>query len=267
MLLSLLDQALVQDDEGRGVTQDTIRTMMGLADKGRVLTLFDNILQGQTVQALEGLEGLYEDGALPPVLVRDMMDLCYQASRAKLLGPLFDSDESQTLQTALHTISQRHSMGQLNRAWQILLKAHEETQKSPDHRQAAEMGFLRLSCAMTLPPPEQAAQILGGAPVSGSSGPPPSAPGHTEHRTEQTSPAHPEETPAQKQDVLPRSAKQDKHPSSQPLKDDIHPQSVLASSGTYTEKTSQATTLHGMTHASGTGPDHAEHRKKKTPDP
>ena len=45
--LSLLDQALVQDDEGRGVTQDTIRTMMGLADKGRVLTLFDNILQGQ----------------------------------------------------------------------------------------------------------------------------------------------------------------------------------------------------------------------------
>ncbi len=60
---SLLDQAI---SHGAGeTTADQVRAMLGLADRGRVLDLFDMILRGDAAGALNELSSQYADGADP----------------------------------------------------------------------------------------------------------------------------------------------------------------------------------------------------------
>ena len=60
---SLLDQAL---SHGAGAVEaDQVRAMLGLADRGRVMDLFDLILRGDAAGALAELSAQYADGADP----------------------------------------------------------------------------------------------------------------------------------------------------------------------------------------------------------
>jgi DNA polymerase-3 subunit gamma/tau len=61
--MSLLDQAIAH---GAGETgADQVRAMLGLADRGRVLDLFEAIMGGDAAGALAELGGQYADGADP----------------------------------------------------------------------------------------------------------------------------------------------------------------------------------------------------------
>ena len=66
---SLLDQAI---SHGAGeATADQVRAMLGLADRGRVLDLFDLIMGGDAAGALAELSAQYADGADPMAVLRD----------------------------------------------------------------------------------------------------------------------------------------------------------------------------------------------------
>ena len=53
--LSLLDQAIAQG-EGGAITADSVRDMLGLADRGRVLDLFEKVMGGAVAEALDDLQ-------------------------------------------------------------------------------------------------------------------------------------------------------------------------------------------------------------------
>lgn len=73
--LSLLDQAI---SHGAGeTTVDQVRAMLGLADRGRVLDLFDMIMAGDAAAALEEIGGQYADGADPLAVLRDLADITH----------------------------------------------------------------------------------------------------------------------------------------------------------------------------------------------
>ncbi|MFT7311816.1 MAG: DNA polymerase-3 subunit gamma/tau, partial [Paracoccaceae bacterium] len=75
---SLLDQALSQ---GVGeTTADTVRTMLGLADRGRVLDLFDLVMKGDAAGALNELSAQYSEGADPLAVLRDLAEICHWIS-------------------------------------------------------------------------------------------------------------------------------------------------------------------------------------------
>ena len=67
--LSLLDQAIAHrggsGGEGEMITADTVRQMLGLADRGRVLDIFEKLMAGKVSEALTDLSGLYDAGADP----------------------------------------------------------------------------------------------------------------------------------------------------------------------------------------------------------
>jgi DNA polymerase-3 subunit gamma/tau len=54
--LSLLDQAIAHG-EGETITADTVRLMLGLADRGRVLDIFEKLMGGNLAEALGDLGG------------------------------------------------------------------------------------------------------------------------------------------------------------------------------------------------------------------
>ncbi|WP_454718198.1 DNA polymerase III subunit gamma/tau [Caulobacter segnis] len=165
--LSLLDQAIVQTDRGATVTSAVVRDMLGLADRGQTIALFENVMAGKTKDALEGFRALWGFGADSAVVMLDVLDHCHSAAVSKALGP--DALSMPKEQAArLAAIGAHTSAGTLSRLWQMLLKAHEEVRRAPDAMAAAEMALIRLCYAADLPGPEEALKALrDGSPIGG----------------------------------------------------------------------------------------------------
>jgi DNA polymerase-3 subunit gamma/tau len=165
--LSLLDQAIVQTERGATVSAAVVRDMLGLADRGQTIALFESVMGGKPGEALEGFRALWGFGADPAVVMLDLLDHCHGAAVAKALGP--DALTLPKEQAArLAAIGAHTSAGTLSRLWQMLLKAHEEVRRAPDARAAAEMALIRLCYAADLPGPEEALKALrDGTPVGG----------------------------------------------------------------------------------------------------
>ena len=173
---SLLDQAIVQADKGQIVTGAVVRDMLGLADRGQTIGLFEHVMKGDTAAALQGFRTLYDFGADPVVVMLDLLEHAHGASLAKMLGP--DALHLPTDQASrLAAVGAGASAGTLSRVWSMLLKAHDDTRKAPDPVAAVQMALIRLCYAADLPGPEEAlkrlqsGESLGPATGSGASSP------------------------------------------------------------------------------------------------
>ena len=58
--------------------------MLGIADRGRVLDLFEMIMQGDAASALNELGSQYSDGADPIVILKDLAEITHWISVAKI---------------------------------------------------------------------------------------------------------------------------------------------------------------------------------------
>ena len=63
---------------------DQVRSMLGLADRGRVLDLFEFIMRGQAKEALNELGSQYSDGADPIGIIRDLAEVTHWVSVIKI---------------------------------------------------------------------------------------------------------------------------------------------------------------------------------------
>lgn len=176
---SLLDQAI---SHGAGeTTAEQVRAMLGLADRGRVLDLFDMVVRGDAPAALTELAGQYADGADPMAVLRDLAEITHWLSVIKITpeaaeDPTTPPDE----RTRGLDMAGRLPMRVLSRMWQMLLKALEEVALAPNAMMAAEMAVIRLTHVADLPDPETLIRKLqssppapgpsGGAPAGGGGG-------------------------------------------------------------------------------------------------
>jgi DNA polymerase-3 subunit gamma/tau len=165
--LSLLDQALVQKP-GETVSAADVRAMLGLADRGRVLTLFEAVSKSDAKTAIEEVRSQYDSGADPSLILRDLLEVAHEAARAQALGDGARLIGGADWTARIRKLAETLSPAQLSRLWQMLLKALEEAARAPDPVAAAEMAMVRLCAAQSLPPPEDAARLLrDGAPAAG----------------------------------------------------------------------------------------------------
>ena len=156
---SLLDQAI---SHGAGeTTADQVRAMLGLADRGRVLDLFDMILRGDAAGALTELSGQYADGADPMAVLRDLAEITHWISVVKITPEAAEdptiSPEERSRGTQMATDL---PMRVLTRLWQMLLKALDEVASAPNAMMAAEMAVIRLTHVADLPSPEELVRKL-----------------------------------------------------------------------------------------------------------
>ena len=171
---SLLDQAI---SHGAGETgAEQVRAMLGLADRGRVLDLFDMVLRGDAAAALTELSGQYADGADPMAVLRDLAEITHWVSVVKITP---DAAEDPTIAPEERTRGQQMAetlpMRVLTRLWQMLLKALDEVAAAPNAMMAAEMAVIRLTHVADLPSPEELVRKLQNsnpppAPVGGGGG-------------------------------------------------------------------------------------------------
>src|SRR5438874_927648 len=73
--LSLLDQAIAH--AAGTVRGEDVRQMLGLADRGRVIELFEALMRGDIAAALAELRAQYDTGADPAVVLTDLADFTH----------------------------------------------------------------------------------------------------------------------------------------------------------------------------------------------
>jgi DNA polymerase-3 subunit gamma/tau len=176
---SLLDQAI---SHGAGeTTAAQVRAMLGLADRGRVLDLFDMIMRGDAPAALSEIAGQYADGADPMAVLRDLAEITHWLSVVKITPEAADDPTTPPDERRRGLeMSERLPMRVLSRMWQMLLKALEEVAIAPNAMMAAEMAVIRLTHVADLPDPESLIRKLqttpqptpsgGGVPAGGGGG-------------------------------------------------------------------------------------------------
>src|SRR5215213_2362017 len=157
--LSLLDQAIAH---GAGVVSaDTVRDMLGLADRSQVIDLFEAAMRGDVPSMFKLLRAQYDSGADPAVILSDLAAFSHVVTRLKLVpDAMRDPALTEVERGRGGEFAAGLSIRTLSRAWQILLKGVSEVQAASRPVAAAEMVLVRLAYAADLPTPDEALRAL-----------------------------------------------------------------------------------------------------------
>ena len=176
--LSILDQAMAQSNKGT-ITVDQVRDMLGLADRSKLLDLYEEILKGDCPKALEMMADLYRAGADPSSVIQDLLDITHLMSKFQAISAppqTVEPNMAAAERDRAAKIAASLNMPSLGRVWQILLKGLTEVQYAPNPQSAAEMVVIRLAYASNLPDPatlvkklQEGGSIAAPSPRGGSS--------------------------------------------------------------------------------------------------
>jgi DNA polymerase III subunit gamma/tau len=178
--LSLFDQAIAH---AAGVVRaDAVRQMLGLADRTRVIDLFDSLVRGDIAGAFKEFREQYDTGADPIVVLSDLAEFVNFVTRVKIVPATADNVAfGETERLRARDFASKLSMRVLSRMWQMLLKGITEAQAATRPAAAAEMVLVRIAYVADMPTPDEAIRMLeqngGASPViAGSAAPSRAAP-------------------------------------------------------------------------------------------
>jgi len=158
--LSLLDQAIAH--AAGPVRAEDVRQMLGLADRVRIVDLFEALMKGDVAAALKELREQYDIGADPAVVLGDLAEFTHFVTRVKVVPAVAeDVSLSEAERKRGRDFAKQLSMRVLSRTWQMLLKGVGEVQASGRPVAAAEMVLVRIAYAADLPTPDEAIRLLG----------------------------------------------------------------------------------------------------------
>jgi DNA polymerase III subunit gamma/tau len=195
--LSLFDQAIAHAGGAGTLTMsagtvraEDVRQMLGLADRTRVIDLFEALMRADIAAALKELRDQYDSGADPAMVLGDLAEFTHFVTRVKIVPALADDVSlTEAERTRGRAFATKLSMRVLARTWQMLLKGIGEVEAAGRPVDAAEMVLVRIAYAADLPTPDEVIRSLGdsrgnGAAAKTSAAPASAAPPRPELRSE-----------------------------------------------------------------------------------
>lgn len=156
---SIFDQAIAHSS-GK-VTAGTVRDMLGLADRARIIDLFETLMKGDVAAALAEFRDQYDAGADPATVLSELAGFNHLVTRMRFVPSAADDPSlSQAERSRGLEFSRQLSVRVLSRAWQMLLKGISEVQGAGRPAAAAEMVLIRLAHAANLPTLDEALKSL-----------------------------------------------------------------------------------------------------------
>ncbi|QWG23114.1 DNA polymerase III subunit gamma/tau [Bradyrhizobium sediminis] len=173
--LSLFDQAIAH--AAGPVRADAVRQMLGLADRTRVIDLFEQLARGDIASAFREFREQYDTGADPIVVLSDLAEFVNFVTRVKIVPATADNVAfGETERVRARDFASKLSMRVLSRMWQMLLKGITEVQAATRPAAAAEMVLVRIAYVADLPTPDEAIRMIehngGASPVAAASAAP-----------------------------------------------------------------------------------------------
>jgi len=151
--LSLLDQAIASSENL--ITANTIVSMLGLADRGKIFDLMDAILKGEANNSLKIYNNIFQNGADVIMIFDELLKVTHFLTQIKIspdirediLIPEFERKKGSE-------IAEKISMSSLGIIWQVLFKGFQELQSGSHLFQYGEMLIIRLIYLYEGPSPD-----------------------------------------------------------------------------------------------------------------
>jgi DNA polymerase-3 subunit gamma/tau len=163
--LSLFDQAIAH--AAGPVRADAVRQMLGLADRTRVIDLFEHLVRGDIARAFKEFREQYDTGADPVVVLSDLAEFVNFVTRVKIVPATADNVAfGETERLRARDLAAKISMRVLSRMWQMLLRGITEVQAATRPAAAVEMVLVRIAYVADMPTPDEAIRMIeqgGGA--------------------------------------------------------------------------------------------------------
>ena len=152
--LSLLDQAIAYSESN--ISEDLVKDMIGLNDPKEMLNLVSLLMEGQTLGAIEKLNLLYDGGADPLLILRDLIHIIHYLT-------LFKVDAAESLKLshtesefkAFEELAKKLEVGTLSMVWQMLHKGLQEVSDTFSPISALEMLLIRIAYTADIPKPNE----------------------------------------------------------------------------------------------------------------
>jgi DNA polymerase-3 subunit gamma/tau len=168
--LSLMDQGIAH--AAGSVRAEDIRQMLGLADRTRIIDLFEALMRGDMAKALGELRDQYDSGADPAVVLTDLAEFTHFVTRVKVVPSVADDPSlAEAERTRGRSFAAQLSMRVLSRTWQMLFKGIVEMKDAGKPLAAAEMVLVRIAYAADLPAPEDVIRDLQNGAAPSAAGP------------------------------------------------------------------------------------------------
>ena len=161
-----LDQAIAH--AAGPVRAEDVRQMLGLADRVRVVDLFEALMKGDVGRgACRNCASNTTSAPIRRWCLSDLAEFTHFVTRVKVVPAVADDVSlSEAERTRGRAFAAQLSMRVLSRTWQMLLKGIAEVQASGRPVAAAEMVLVRIAYAADLPTPDEVVRSLsenGGA--------------------------------------------------------------------------------------------------------
>jgi len=157
--LSLFDQAIAH--AAGPVRAEAVRQMLGLADRTRVIDLFEHLVGGDIAAAFQEFREQYDTGADPVVVLSDLAEFVNFVTRVKIVPATADNVAfGETERLSAREFAAKISMRVLSRMWQMLLKGITEVQGATRPAAAAEMVLVRIAYVADMPTPDEAIRMI-----------------------------------------------------------------------------------------------------------
>jgi len=152
--LSLLDQSIAYSDGN--VNEELIKEMIGLNDPTQILDLLKLIVEGKTEDSLKRINELYDHGADPALLLKDLITNIHQIGMIKIgategIQNLLTASEFQNLKE----LSTKLEIQSISMIWQMFNKGLFEVQNSFSPISSLEMLIIRLIYLKETPNPQE----------------------------------------------------------------------------------------------------------------
>ena len=153
--LSLLDRALVnQQISEKEVDEVSLRKMLGIADRSRILDLLHLVFNGDEKKSIQVLKSIINEGVEPENFLNDLMEILYFIIQTKSLGD-FETDLSESESEIISTLSKKVETSTLMIFWQFILKGLEELSVVNNQILSLEMLIIRLIHLKDMPSYEE----------------------------------------------------------------------------------------------------------------
>lgn len=145
--VSLLDRALISQftNTNKIISEQDVRKMLGLADKGKVINLFKEVLSGDEKEAIRCLNELINDGLDAKNFLNDVLEVLYLFLRRINLGPIEkDLSISETEVQMVDKYSKNIDTQDISLFWQLTIKTIDDLRIVGNENLTLEMYIMQL---------------------------------------------------------------------------------------------------------------------------
>ena len=145
--ISLLDRALIGSGtkNDKEITELDIREILGIADKGKLLDLIKEVLNGNEKDAINQLRDLIKAGLDAKIFLNDILEIFYLLGRSINLGKLEkDLSISEEEANAINGYSKNLKMNDIAIFWQLTLKTIDDLKIVSNENLTLEMYLMQL---------------------------------------------------------------------------------------------------------------------------